>query len=66
VAAASSPAPKPLPIVAATEVHTGKPWAGARPYEIIVVAFGILLMAFGFLRRRHYRMEPAATVQGRD
>ena len=52
-ASVSQPAPKqPQAIEAATEVHTGKPWAGARPYEIIVAAFGALLVATGLLRRR--------------
>jgi len=40
------------PVPGATTVHTGKPWAGSRPYEVAAFAFGLLLVGFGTRRRR--------------
>ena len=48
------------PIVGATTVHTGKPWAGSRLIELIVAAIGFGLIGFGERQRRRQRR---ATVE---
>ena len=51
---ATAPAQSP-PIVAATTVHTGEPWAGSRLIELIVLGLGLSLVAIGELGRRRMR-----------
>ncbi len=46
------------PIVAATTVHTGKPWAGSKPYVVGAMVFGGSLVAFGLRQRRRARSAP--------
>jgi hypothetical protein len=40
------------PVVGATTVHTGEPWAGSRPYVVGVIALGLSLMGLGYFERR--------------
>ncbi len=57
----TQPASNPKPITAATTVHTGKPWAGSRPLELLVGLMGMALVALGLLRRRQYRTRKAGS-----
>jgi hypothetical protein len=52
-AAASSPPPA-APIAKATTVHTGQPWAGSRPYALVLGAGGLSLLGLGLVRRRRF------------
>ena len=53
VAATPTPsAPVTAAISGATTVHTGEPWAGSKPYEVALIAFGLSLMGFGLVQRR--------------
>ena len=45
----------PVPIVAATTIHTGAPWAGSKPVEAVIAALGLGLMGVGLRRRRQLR-----------
>lgn len=40
------------PVAGATTVHTGEPWAGSKPFEAALIAFGLSLMGLGFFERR--------------
>jgi len=42
----------PTPISGATTVHTGEPWAGSKPFVIVLIAFGLSLMGLGYFQRR--------------
>ena len=44
----------PRPIEVATSVHTGKPWAGSRPYLVGTGAVGLALLGVGLGRRRRF------------
>jgi hypothetical protein len=48
----------PVAISGATTVHTGEPWAGSRPFEIVLIAFGLSLMGLGFFQRRRLSLRP--------
>ena len=45
----------PAPVVGATTVHTGEPWAGSKPYELLVLFLGLSLVGLGIYGRRHPR-----------
>ncbi|HXQ60571.1 MAG TPA: hypothetical protein VN799_10740 [Acidimicrobiales bacterium] len=55
VVTASTPTPS-APVTAAisgaTTVHTGEPWAGSKPFEVALIAFGLSLMGLGLVQRR--------------
>ena len=40
------------PISGATTVHTGEPWAGSKPFVVVLIAFGLSLMGLGYFQRR--------------
>ena len=46
---------KNTPVVGATSVHTGEPWAGTKVLVIIAMAFGLCLVALGETIRRRSR-----------
>jgi hypothetical protein len=46
----------PSPVSKATTVHTGEPWAGARPLQVDAEGLGILLVALGMRRRRRWAL----------
>jgi len=51
--AVTAPVTEPLTAISgATTVHTGEPWAGSRPYVLLVFGFGLSLLGFGGIRRR--------------
>jgi len=54
-ATAPAASPPPAPIVAATTVHTGEPWAGSRLYELLAIALGLALIGIGEIERRRAR-----------
>jgi hypothetical protein len=56
----STAATAPVAVTGATTVHTGEPWAGSRPFEIALVAFGISLMGLGFFERRRLALRKHA------
>jgi len=41
-----------VPVTGATTVHTGEPWAGSKPFVIVLIAFGLSLMGLGYFQRR--------------
>ena len=43
------------PVVGATTVHTGKPWAGSMKIELMVAGFGLGLIGLGERQRRRQR-----------
>ncbi|HAM01540.1 MAG TPA: hypothetical protein DCQ30_04845, partial [Acidimicrobiaceae bacterium] len=48
------------PVHDATAVHTGEPWAGSKPYELLIGALGVLLMAVGEHKRRRAKQRAVA------
>jgi MYXO-CTERM domain-containing protein len=50
----------PTVIGGATTVHTGEPWAGSRPYVVVVFALGLSLLGLGEVRRRRALRTPRA------
>lgn len=46
----------PVPILKATTVHTGEPWAGSRPLELGMLATGMSLVGLGLRQRRRLRL----------
>jgi len=52
VTAASTGTAASAPVVGASTVHTGEPWAGSKPFEVALMAFGLSLMGLGFIQRR--------------
>jgi uncharacterized repeat protein (TIGR01451 family) len=45
----------PVRVTGATTVHTGEPWSGSGPYELLVLGLGAALIAMGEHRRRRQR-----------
>jgi hypothetical protein len=45
------PVPTKKAVSGATTVHTGEPWAGVNLYLLLLAFLGILLMAFGLVRK---------------
>ena len=48
-------APKPVVVPGATTVHTGEPWAGSKPLEVLVLLAGSFAAGLGELLRRRSR-----------
>jgi hypothetical protein len=48
---------KITPVIGATSVHTGEPWAGTGPYVLFLLALGFGLLAVGEVVRRRRRPE---------
>ncbi|HEY7948343.1 MAG TPA: hypothetical protein VID75_11765 [Acidimicrobiales bacterium] len=48
------------PVAGATTVHTGEPWAGSKPFEVALIAFGLSLMGLGFVQRRRLALRKHA------
>jgi hypothetical protein len=44
----------------ATTVHTGEPWAGSKPFVVVLVVFGLSLMGLGYLKRRRFAVGTGA------
>jgi uncharacterized repeat protein (TIGR01451 family) len=47
--------PKPVVVPGATTVHTGEPWAGSKPLEVLVLIAGSFAAGLGELLRRRSR-----------
>ena len=43
-------------VVGATTVHTGEPFAGSKPYVVLLASVGFALVALGTLKRRRTRL----------
>ncbi|HVC69413.1 MAG TPA: hypothetical protein VNC61_04015 [Acidimicrobiales bacterium] len=52
-----------VPVVGATTVHTGEPWAGSKPFEVALIGFGLSLMGLGFFQRRRLALRKRAQPQ---
>jgi hypothetical protein len=50
-----------VPVTGATTVHTGEPWAGSKPFEVALIAFGLSLMGLGLFQRRRGAVRKPAT-----
>ena len=55
----------PQALSGATTIHTGEPWAGSKPYEAVLAAFGALLIGIGAIMRRRALRFRAAEVPTR-
>jgi hypothetical protein len=55
-----------VPVVGATTVHTGEPWAGSKPFEVALIAFGLSLMGLGFFQRRRTALRKQPSTVSAD
>ena len=51
----TTPTTTPNRVTGATTVHTGEPWSGSGPYELLILGLGVALIAAGEIRRRRQR-----------
>lgn len=49
------PASAPQAVAGATNIHTGEPFAGSKPFEVALAAGGFVLLGVGALKRRRAR-----------
>jgi hypothetical protein len=55
----------PQALEGATNARTGEPWAGSKPYEVVLAGLGILLVGIGaIMRRRATRLRTVEVSDG--